>query len=173
MLDPLPAAPPWLIDLIKPYADAAGFSALPYHIHEVVFAYLLYQFIETIVSPRISTYWFPGTYPKLNRRTQLNWDFHVVSMIQSIIINTMAFWVILADEDRTQMSTPEERIYGYTGALGLLAAFTAGYFLWDLIATTRYFNISGFGLWIHAVSALSICVFGFVSPYNLDDDSAY
>ena len=163
MLDPLPAAPSWLVNLVKPYTNAVGLSALPDHVHEVIFAYLLYQIIETIISPRLSTYWFPETYSKLNPGTKINWDFHVVSMIQSIIINTLAFWVLLTDQERGQMSNPEERIHGYTGALGLLAAFTAGYFVWDLVASTRYFNISGFGLWIHAVSALSICIFGFVS----------
>lgn len=164
MLDPFPAAPLWLFNLTKPYAHGIGLSTLPHHIHEVVFTYFLYQAIETIVSPRISTYLFPETYSKLSRRTKLNWDLHVVSMIQACIINALAFWVLFTDNDRQQMSTPEERIYGYTGALGLLAASTAGYFVWDLVVCTRYFDISGFGLWIHAVCALSICVFGFVRP---------
>ncbi len=166
MLDPLPAAPPWLANLIKPFADGVGLSALPHHIHEVIFAYLLYQIMEVIVSPRISTYGFPETYSRLNWQTKVNWHFHVVSLVQSCIINTLALRVMLTDKERGQMSSPEERIYGYTGALGLLAAFTAGYFLWDLVASTRYVNVSGIGLWIHAVCALSICIFGFVcSPH--------
>ena len=99
MLDPVPAPAGWLSKGVKPYADAPELRTLPYHIHEVIFAYLLYQNIETIVSPRLSTWLFPNVYPKLSRRTRINWDVHVISLVQSCLINTMALWVIYVDED--------------------------------------------------------------------------
>ena len=56
-----------------------------------------------------------------------------------------------------------ERVYGYTGASGLIQAFAAGYFIWDLIVSTRHIGIFGLGIWAHAVSALCVFSFGFVS----------
>ena len=56
-----------------------------------------------------------------------------------------------------------ERVYGYTGASGLMQGLAAGYFLWDLLVSTRYIKIFGIGIWMHAVTALCVFGFGFVS----------
>jgi hypothetical protein len=164
MLDPLPPPPAWLQQAVTPIASALQLTTLPYHIHEVVGAYALYQFIETVVSPKVSTALFPNIYPKLNRRTRINWDIHVVSIVQSCLINVLALWVMFKDEERADMHhSAIERVYGYTGASGLIQAFATGYFLWDVIVSTRHFSIFGIGIWFHAVSALSVFGFGFVS----------
>jgi TLC domain len=164
MLDPVPAPPTWLVKFTKPYADAIALPTLPHHIHEVFFAYLLYQNIESIVSPRLSTWLFPDIYPKLNRRTRINWDVHVVSLVQSCLINALALWAIFNDEERRDMKhSAVERIHGYTGISGLIQAFAFGYFLWDFLVSTRNIKIFGLGIWFHAVSALCVFGLGFVS----------
>lgn len=63
--------------------------------------------------------------------------------------------------------TSGERVYGYTGAGGLVQAMAAGYFLWDLMISTVHFKIFGPGLWFHAISALWVFSFGFVSCFSL------
>ena len=164
MLDPVPPPAGWLSKAVTPYADAIELPTLPDHIHEVIFSYLLYQSIDTIISPRLSTWLFPNIYPKLSRRTRINWDVHVVSLVQSCLINTLALWVMYFDEERSDMKhSAVERIYGYTGASGLIQAFACGYFIWDLIVSTRNIKIFGLGIWFHAVSALIVFSFGFVS----------
>lgn len=60
-----------------------------------------------------------------------------------------------------------ERVYGYTGGCGLIQALAAGYFLWDLVVTSRNIGIFGVGMWAHAVCALCVFSFGFVSPPSL------
>lgn len=166
MLDPLPPAPAWLRELVTPAAQALQLPSLPFHIHEVLFAYVLYQTIESVISPIVSNALFPNIYPKLNRRTRINWDVHVVSLVQSCLINALALWVMFKDEERYDMkSSAVERIYGYTSASGLIQAFATGYFVWDLIVSTRNFNIFGIGIWFHAVSALSVFAFGFVCRF--------
>ena len=55
-----------------------------------------------------------------------------------------------------------ERVYGYTGASGLIQGLAAGYFVWDLFVSTRYVKIFGIGIWAHAVTALLVFSFGFV-----------
>lgn len=54
-----------------------------------------------------------------------------------------------------------ERVYGYTGAGGLIQALAAGYFLYDLIICTVYIKIFGVGMLFHAISALWVFSFGF------------
>ena len=84
-------------------------------------------------------------------------------MVQSCIINTLALWVMFADEERKDMNATE-RVYGYTGACGMIQGLAAGYFLWDVVVSTRHFKIFGWGVWAHAVSAFFVYSFGF-RPY--------
>jgi TLC domain len=165
MLDPIPAPAPFLFDFVKPYADAISLPTLPYHIHEVLFALIFYQTIESLVSPVFSTYAFPSIYPKLNRRTRVNWDVHVVSMVQSCLINVLALWLMFVDKERKDMNALE-RVYGYTGGCGMIQGLAAGYFLWDVVVSTRYFKIFGLGIWAHAVSALFVFSLGFMPFLN-------
>lgn len=85
-----------------------------------------------------------------------------MSLVQSTLVNVLALWVMRVDKERSGM-TSGERVYGYTGAGGLVQAVAAGYFLWDLMISTVHFKIFGPGLWFHAVSALWVFSFGFVS----------
>ena len=163
MLDPFPPPPPWLSAAVQPIADKLGLHGLPPHVHELLGAFLLYQGIQSVVSPIASTYLFPNIYPNFNQRTRLNWDVHVVSLFQSCLINATALWVILTDQERKTMS-PLERIYGYTGACGLIGALGAGYFMWDLVVSARYVNIFGAGVLAHATAAFCVYSMGFVSP---------
>jgi len=82
-------------------------------------------------------------------------------MVQSCLINTLALWVIFADEERKEMNALE-RVYGYTGASGMIQGLATGYFVWDFIICSRYFKLFGLGLWAHALSALVVFSFGFV-----------
>ena len=86
----------------------------------------------------------------------------MVSMVQSCLINGLALWVMFTDVERKEMSALE-RVYGYTGGCGLIQGLATGYFLWDFLVCTRYFRVFGYGLWAHAVCALVVFSFGFVS----------
>ncbi|EEQ27807.1 hypothetical protein McanMca71_000302 [Microsporum canis] len=160
MLDPIPPPPPWLQDLVRPIAERWSLPTLPYHIHEVVLSFTLYQFIQSVVAPRLSTWLFPKLYPNFSRRTKLGWDIHVVSLTQSTLISALALWVIFVDEERRSM-TPVERVYGYSGACGLIQAMATGYFLWDLIISVRHVSVFGVGMLFHAISALLVFSLGY------------
>ncbi|KAF2099545.1 TLC domain-containing protein, partial [Rhizodiscina lignyota] len=161
MRDPFPLpAPAALKRLVEPFSSYFSLTTLPLHIHELLFATLLYTFIQLYVSPLISPIIFPKTYPKLNKRTKLNWDVHVVSIIQSVLISALSFWVMAEDQERKTMPWLE-RVHGYTPAVGMVAAFGCGYFLWDLMITTWNVSIFGVGMWAHAFSALTVFSLGF------------
>ncbi|KIW93925.1 uncharacterized protein Z519_05240 [Cladophialophora bantiana CBS 173.52] len=162
MLDPLPPPPPRAVSLVKPFSEALHLPSLPYHIHEVVGAFILYQTTQSIISPVLSNLLFPNIYPKLTRRTRVNWDVHVVSLLQSCVINAAALWVMFKDQERKDMQRSAiERIYGYTGASGLIQGLATGYFVWDLVVSARYIKIFGPGILAHAITALSVFALGF------------
>ena len=162
MLDPLGPPPAWLQRFTQPYTLSLNSPTLSEHIHEVALAFAFYQFVHSCLSPWLSPVLFPQFYPKMNARTKLNWDIHVVSLVQSVLINCVALWVIFVDEERSSMS-PGERVFGYTGACGLIQALAVGYFIYDLIVSVVHVNIFGIGLLFHAISALWVFSLGFVS----------
>ncbi|KAK2814487.1 hypothetical protein FQN49_008173 [Arthroderma sp. PD_2] len=57
--------------------------------------------------------------------------------------------------------TPVERVYGYSGACGLIQAMATGYFLWDLIISVRHVRVFGVGMLFHAVSAVLVFSLGY------------
>lgn len=164
MLDPFPPPPTWLRESVTPLANYLRLYALPYHIHEVLLTFAFYQFIHSFVSPRLSPLLFHRHYPQLPKRTRLNWDIHVVSLVQSVLICAVALWVMYADDERRQMNI-DQRIHGYTGADGLVQALAAGYFIYDLIVSVLHIKLFGIGMLFHAVSALFVFSLGFVSHF--------
>ena len=165
MLDPLGPPPAWLRRFVEPYAVSLSSPTLSEHIHEVFLAFAFYQFIHSYLSPWLSPILFPRSYTKLSARTKLNWDIHVVSLIQSVLINALALWIMFTDKERNSMSAGE-RVYGYTGACGLIQALAVGYFIYDIIVSTVYVRIFGIGVLFHAVSALWVFSLSFVSSSN-------
>jgi len=159
MHDPIP---PWplLAKAVQPLADRLSFPTLPLHIHEVVGSFLGYTFINVVVAPWISTKLFPIRYPKLSKERKINWDVHVVSLIQSTFITFLALWVMYVDEERKAMDW-QQRVWGYTGAAGMIQGMAAGYFLWDLMVTVQHVKVFGLGMLAHAISALLVFSFGF------------
>jgi hypothetical protein len=83
-------------------------------------------------------------------------------MVQACFINAVALWVIVKDRERAGMNW-SERVWGYTGATGMVQGFAAGYFLWDLVVSAQDVGIHGWGALVHAVSALAVSLLGFVS----------
>jgi hypothetical protein len=163
MLDPFPIPrPEGLVKYVEPVANLLSLKTLPLHFHEVMAAFTLYHVTYRYVSPAFSRFFFPRIYSSLNTRTKLNWDVHIVSFVQSMLICGLALWVMWTDKELNQMDNTE-RVHGYTGASGLIQAFAAGYFLWDLVITARNVKIFGVGMLLHAISALCVFSLGFVS----------
>jgi hypothetical protein len=161
MLDPFPSPPAWVAKAAAPLADYLALPTLPLHIHEVLGAAFFYYLVQTRVSPWVSPK-LSSHYNKLNARTRLNWDVHVVSFVQSVLVCGVAAYVMLYDDERRNMNT-EERVWGYTGGTGAVEAMGLGYFVYDLWITVQNLSMFGVGMLFHAMSALTVFSFGFVS----------
>ena len=63
------------------------------------------------------------------------------------------------------------RVWGYTGAGGMVQGFAMGYFLWDLWASAKDVGVHGLGVLVHAASAVVVTGLGFVCilpfPFSL------
>ncbi|KAI1133494.1 TLC domain-containing protein [Nemania abortiva] len=161
MKDPFPIPPiPALSNAVQPWADYLDLPTLPLHIHEVLIIAVFYEAVRSLVSPVLSRRLFPAQYGALSRTKKLNWDVHVVSLVQSTTINALALWVMFVDDERYQMDW-QERLWGYSGGSAMIQALAAGYFVWDLFITAANVNIFGLGMLAHAVSALLVYSFGF------------
>ncbi|KAL8797984.1 MAG: hypothetical protein Q9182_007061 [Xanthomendoza sp. 2 TL-2023] len=170
MRDPFFRPPDILVKATEPIASSFALKTLPMHVHEILPAFCIYEFINRIVSPYVSSHLAPNTYPQLSRKSKINWNVHFVSMVQSCFINTLALWVIYADKERMRMSW-RERVWGYTGAGGMVQGFAAGYFAWDLLASIQDVDVHGWGALAHAASALTVSMMGFrpfVNYYGLN-----
>lgn len=69
------------------------------------------------------------------------------------------------DDERRNMNL-NERLWGYTGAAGLVQALATGYFLFDLVVMVRYLDVFGLGMLAHASSCLITYTLGFVGSPN-------
>lgn len=161
MRDPLPPCPENIVKAVTPICNALGLTTLPRHIHEVIGAFLLYHITNIYISPLVSNILFPSTYKSFNRRNRINWDIHVVSLVQSTLICIISLYSMAVDDERANMDQ-SQRVWGYTGLGGMVQAFGAGYFVWDLMVSAQYLNIFGLGLLAHAISALCVFSLGFV-----------
>lgn len=160
MLDPF-APPPWLRTAAEPVGRLLHLNTLPLHAHEILFGFALYSFVNSVLAPFLSVRLFATTYRGFSRRTQLQWNMHVTSLINSAFLSVAFPYVLLADRDRAN-GTWEERLWGYTGASGLVQGLGAGYFMWDVMVCIANFGTLGAPDLLHAVVALCISVLGFV-----------
>jgi hypothetical protein len=162
MHDPFFPAPSAAVRAIQPIANWLNLSTLSLHIHEIVLAFLWYQFLFTVASPAVSTLFLPETYCRLEKKSKINWDIRFVSLVQSSVITVCALYVLSSDVERARMEW-QERLWGYTGASGMVQALAAGYFLWDLQVSLKFVDVLGASSLLHAIGALLVTTIGFVS----------
>lgn len=161
MLDPFLLPNSKLETFIQPLCDFLSLRTLPLHIHEILYAFSFYHIIFEYVAPPLSTFFLPGRYTKLSYESKLRWNMHCASMVQSVAICVLALYVITVDDERRNMNL-EERMWGYTGAAGMVQALATGYFLFDLAVMVRYLDVFGLGMLAHASSCLVTYTLGFV-----------
>lgn len=140
---------PGLEEAVTPLiGDYLGYTTVPKHIETVLFSAVFYQ-LSFILSSWISPLLLKS-YKTLSRRTQVNFDIHIVSHIQAILILALSF-PMFGDEDLNK-----DRIYAYTPYAGFVAAMAVGYFVWDTYICLKYYSLFGFGFLLHGVSALFV-----------------
>lgn len=124
------------------------------HWHEIAASFLFYYGIQQL-SPIISRKYFKD-YDKLGYKMSLNFDVHVVSMVQSVvsILSVVPMWNHPSWKNRNE--DPRSAILLYYPYGGFVGSITIGYFLWDLYICLRHVRMFGVGFLFHAIAALTV-----------------
>jgi hypothetical protein len=152
MHDPFFPPNPTLAGLVTPLCDYLHLNTLPLHIHEILVAFGAYHIIFEYLANPLSTFLLPKRYINLSYESKLRWNMHCASMVSSVLICVLALFVTALDNERRNMNL-EERMWGYTGAAGLVQA---------LVVMIRYVDVFGLGMLAHASSCLVTYTLGFV-----------
>lgn len=137
---------PGLEQAIKPFlGDYLGYHKLPIHIEEVILTAIFYHaiyLVSSFASPKLCQ-----GYNSLSKRTKINFDIHVVSQVQAILILILSFPLFF---DKT---LNEDRVYSYTPYGGFVNALALGYFVWDIYVCLKHLDMFGVGFAIHGIGA--------------------
>lgn len=135
------------------------------HWHEITLVFLFYILVHS-VSSKISRRIFGKPYSDLELKRRIDFDIHVVSMIQCVIsLSTLApMWNHPYFQQRSV--NPANAVLGYTEYGGFVSACAIGYFLWDVYVCVRYFEIFGFGFLMHGMASLYL-FYRCLTPFNL------
>ncbi|CAN6671174.1 hypothetical protein TRVA0_044S00562 [Trichomonascus vanleenenianus] len=147
---------PWFAEEISSLSLSMGFQALPSHAHEIVASFLFYQAVFML--SRVLSPVFCSSYSQLNGRTKVNFDIHVVSMVQCLLI--LALCVPLFGDEMLSA----DRVNGYTPYTGFVVAMAAGYFVWDSLVCAYYYKLFGPGFLVHGLASLFVFIQG-MRPY--------
>ncbi|TVY31739.1 putative TLC domain-containing protein [Lachnellula subtilissima] len=142
MLDPFFTPFPLFKELAQPLCDTLHLYSLPLHIHEILSAFAVYHIIFEYIAAPLSTALLPTRYTSLSWESKLRWNMHCVSLVQSISISVLALWVMCVDQERKTMNL-EERLWGYTGAAGMVQALSTGCLLTYTLGFRPVFNYYG------------------------------
>lgn len=137
------------------------------HWHEMVGSFIFYESIQ-LISPFFSKRYFGTTYTTLPYKTKVNFDIHVVSMVQCIlsIVILLPMWNHPSWQNRVEDSYSS--INGTSDYGSFVAAVTVGYFIWDLFICLVYFLLFGLGFLFHAFASLYVfgcCLLPFCQPW--------
>lgn len=125
------------------------------HWHEIVLSTAIYFGIQA-ASPAVSTRLFGKTYTGLDAKTKLNFDIHVVSMVQCVISIAVIMPGWCHPFIANRVNDPYLSIFGYTPYSGFVSGITIGYFIWDLVVCLLHHKLFGLGFLLHAFAALFV-----------------
>lgn len=137
-----------------PFLELSWFpnSQSPYlvHAHEIVISTVLYTILHLKIAPWVNRQLFGKRYSQLrDKGSKLDFDVHVVSMVQSLI----SIWMLLPIIGASTSADPNT--YQDDRAL-MVTAISAGYFIWDIVVCTMNFKLYGLQFWGHAAAALYV-----------------
>lgn len=143
--DPLAAWKPQWPEWVTAPILSLGLTKLPDHLHEVILFAVFYELlfcVSSLVSPHLVP-----EYRNLSPRTKYNFDMHVASHVNAILLCALSFPMLGGDPNLTTLTS-------YTPWAGLLCAAAVGYFIWDTWVSSKHSSLFGMGFVLHAVAAL-------------------
>lgn len=150
----------------RPFPETST-TPLVAHWHEIVGSFLMYVLVQKL-SPMVCSRLFGKSYTQLNYKTKINFDIHVVSMVQCVVsvLALIPMWNHPTWKNRELDHA--SAVFAYYPYGAFVSSISVGYFLWDLVVCFKYMNLFGAGFLVHAVSALFVfgsTLFPFCLPW--------
>lgn len=133
------------------------------HWHEIFGSFLFYLTVQWL-SPIVATRYMGDTYKQLSRKVRINFDIHVVSMVQCIVSLLLVIPTWNQPSWSYTATDAAGRVLTYYPYGGMVTAVTVGYFVWDLLVCLQHLQLFGAGFLFHAVAAL-VVFGGCLSPF--------
>lgn len=143
---------PYFNQEVVAFSLNSGLRALPYHFHEILISFTFYTL--TYVFSKLFSPYLVKSYNTLSKRNQINFNVHVVSMVQCVIILGLSAPLF------NDPVLSKDRVDGYTPYCGFVISMATGYFIWDVLICIRYYNLFGFGFLLHGAGALLVFIQG-------------
>ncbi|KAK9456745.1 TLC domain-containing protein [Dipodascopsis uninucleata] len=153
MQDPLAITYPQELEIyLNRVFGSLGLPMLTHHIHEVVLSFVIYETLF-ILGPFFGS--FIPSYKNLPERSRLNFDIHIVSQVQCLLILALSFVAFFDDELKS------DHVFAYSPYGGLVYAFALGYFTWDSYISIKYVKWFGPGFALHGIASFSVFLLSF------------
>ncbi|KAI5961755.1 hypothetical protein CANMA_003732 [Candida margitis] len=152
MLDFLPTIISDPFEAYRPFPENPS-NLFAAHWHEIVASAAFYFSIQVAVRP-IATSILGKTYTSLQEKTRVDFDIHIVSMVQCIVSIVLTFYHFNNPHWQNRANDRVNSLIGSTPFGGMLGAVSAGYFIWDLWVCVKHFKMFGAGFLLHGAAAL-------------------
>ncbi|KAF7868431.1 hypothetical protein EAF04_004963 [Stromatinia cepivora] len=149
----------------NPVGDILGLPHLANHIHLLLSFLFLYHVLYNHISPLISHFLFPKIYPRLSHRDKVDWDGHIVSLVQSCINSYISVYILLFDSQRNTMGW-QDRVWGYSEGCNVALGVANGYFVWHAVMMCKYKDLYGWSMVAHGFACLAIMLPGWKPAFN-------
>lgn len=134
---------------------------LPQWYPMVLASFATYQLLYHVIGPSLTRWLLPDFYSNLSSRKRLDWDIHIVSFTNAVVITILSGRVVLYDKDWRQMDW-ERRAWDYTQPSALALSVGNGYFYWHLLQMIQHRKAYGMAMVVHASAVAFVMTLGFV-----------
>jgi len=148
-------------EAVQKLASTLQLHALPLHFNTILLTASFYYLMYNFLGPWMLRNYAPFEYSKMSVKNRLRWDEFTASFSQSLMHNTLLFYITFYQKRFAQ--TPQERMLGYDSQIASVVAFSAGYFLFHFYQVVKDRNIVGPSIVSHGVCGIIILSLGFVS----------
>ncbi|KAI8899256.1 TLC domain-containing protein [Globomyces pollinis-pini] len=127
-----------------------GFERAAIYSDQILILAAVWQLLY-LLTDYCSNRFFP-VYRSMDDHKKANWGMHFVSLIHAVIISTLCFPILF---NRTLLDNPILGVDVYAENVYTIAA---GYFIWDLYISAKYWRLIGAAFVFHGAACLSISI---------------
>jgi hypothetical protein len=140
-----------------------GLQILPAHADQILITAIVYLGIKNLISPPVSSYLFPGSYPKFSRKSKVLWDVGAIQMIKAPLNCVLSLAVLMQTAHEPDIN---ERVWSYSQPGASVQAIATGFYLFEILVSFQYFDVVGWPWLLHGIASTGCSLLGFRPTFN-------